>query len=256
MIAKDFQEATAMRIVDLFTSNHKRVLLADEVGLGKTIVAKTVVEKLGELCQANGDDYVVVYICSNAGIADQNCSKLGIDNEHRVRISEGRLSMQHLMLAEAKKKGNVRLIPMTPATSFQMRSGAGTAPERALAYIIMHKSHICGTYSEELSLFLRTSFIETEKSWQDYIGWQNTRIEKLSDKRIYLKDMKQRVNDVFTPEFISEIKSVCRKIRKDLKKVKKTARLDGIITWKQLNIPVLMSMLSGDQETDWQLSRI
>lgn len=233
MIAKDFQEATAMRIVDLFKSGHKRVLLADEVGLGKTIVAKTVVEELGKLCQANGDDYVVVYICSNAGIADQNCSKLGIDNEHQVRVSEGRLSMQHLMLAEAKKKGNVRLIPMTPATSFQMRSGAGTAPERALAYIIMHKSHICGTYSEELSLFLRTSFIETEKSWQDYIGWQNTRIEKLSDKRIYLKDMKRRVNDVFTPEFVSEIKSVCRKIRKNFKKVKKTARLDGIISWKQ-----------------------
>lgn len=233
MIAKDFQEATAVRIVDLFQSGHKRVLLADEVGLGKTIVAKTVVEKTEEWCQKDDEDFVVIYICSNAGIADQNCSKLGIDNEHRVRISEGRLSMQHLMLAEAKKKGNVRLIPMTPATSFQMRSGAGTAPERALAYIIMHKSHICGTYSEELSLFLRTSFIETEESWQRYVKWQNTRIEQLSDKKTYLKEIKQLVNDGFTPELISEIKSVCRKIRKKIKKVKKTARLDGIISWKQ-----------------------
>ena len=42
MIAKDFQEATANRIVDLFKAGHNRVLLADEVGLGKTIVAKTV----------------------------------------------------------------------------------------------------------------------------------------------------------------------------------------------------------------------
>ena len=105
MIAKDFQEATAARIVDLFTSGHTRVLLADEVGLGKTIVAKTVIEKSGKLCQEKGDDYVVVYICSNVGIADQNCSKLGIDNEHRVRISEGRLSMQHLKLEEMKQKG-------------------------------------------------------------------------------------------------------------------------------------------------------
>ena len=47
MIAKDFQEATATRIVDLFRKGHNRVLLADEVGLGKTIVAKTVVEKTG-----------------------------------------------------------------------------------------------------------------------------------------------------------------------------------------------------------------
>jgi type I site-specific restriction endonuclease len=45
MIAKDFQEATANRIVELFRQGHNRVLLADEVGLGKTIVAKTVVEK-------------------------------------------------------------------------------------------------------------------------------------------------------------------------------------------------------------------
>ena len=47
MIAKDFQEATANRIVELFRQGHNRVLLADEVGLGKTIVAKTVVEKTG-----------------------------------------------------------------------------------------------------------------------------------------------------------------------------------------------------------------
>ena len=233
MIAKDFQEATAMRIVDLFTSNHKRVLLADEVGLGKTIVAKTVVEKIGELCQEKGADYVVVYICSNAGIADQNCSKLGIDNEHQVRVSEGRLSMQHLKFEEMKQKGNVRLIPMTPATSLQMRSGVGTAYERALAYLIMHKSRICGSYSEELSLFLRTPFIESEERWQSYIDQQNTRIERLSDKRTYLKEMKQSVNDTFTPEFISEIKSVCKEIRKNFKKVKKTARLDRIISWEQ-----------------------
>ena len=233
MIAKDFQEATAARIVDLFTSGHTRVLLADEVGLGKTIVAKTVIEKIGKLCQKKGDDYVVVYICSNAGIADQNCSKLGIDNEHRVRISEGRLSMQHLKLEEMKQKGNLRLIPMTPATSLQMRSGAGTAYERALAYLIMHKGRICGSYSEELSLFLRTPFIESEERWKSYIDQQNTRIERLSDKRTYLKEMKQRVNEVFTPEVISEIKSVCRKIRKNLKKVKRTERLDRIIPWEQ-----------------------
>ena len=161
MIAKDFQEATAIRIVDLFKDGHNRVLLADEVGLGKTIVAKTVVEKTGKWRQEDGSDYVVVYICSNAGIANQNCSKLGIAKENRVSISEGRLSMQHLMLAETKTKGNVRLIPMTPATSFQIRSGAGTAPERALAYIIMDRCHICGTYSKELSLLMRTYFIET-----------------------------------------------------------------------------------------------
>ena len=157
MIAKDFQEATATRIVDLFRQGHNRVLLADEVGLGKTIVAKTVVEKTGVWRkEINDPDYVVVYICSNAGIANQNCSKLGIAKENRVSISGGRLSMQHLMLAETESRTNVRLIPMTPATSFQIKSGAGTAHERALAYLIIDYSGMCGSYSEELSFFMRT----------------------------------------------------------------------------------------------------
>lgn len=232
MIAKDFQEATAIRIVDLFKDGNNRVLLADEVGLGKTIVAKTVVEKTGKWRQEDGSDYVVVYICSNAGIANQNCSKLGIAKENRVSISEGRLSMQHLMLAETKTKGNVRLIPMTPATSFQIRSGAGTAPERALAYIIMDRCHICGTYSKELSLLMRTYFIETNSSWQGYLGWQNSRIEMLEDKKTYLKEMKQLVDENFSTELIAEIKMVCRKIRKNSDKIKKNAKLDGIIFWK------------------------
>ncbi len=233
MIAKDFQEVTANRIVDLFKSGHKRVLLADEVGLGKTVVAKTVVEKTGEWRRADGSDYVVVYICSNAGIANQNCSKLGIAKENRVSISEGRLSMQHLMLAETKTKGNSRLIPMTPATSFQIKSGAGTAPERALAYVLMDKCHICGSYAWELSLFMRTHFIETNNSWQSYIWGQYNRIELLKNKKTYLKEMKCLVDENFSSELISEIKSVCRKIRKNLAKVEKTAILDGIVSWQQ-----------------------
>ena len=104
MIAKDFQEATANRIVDLFKAGHNRVLLADEVGLGKTIVAKTVVAKTGVWRKDIGDED---YVCSNAGIANQNCGKLGIPKENRVSISEGRLSMQHLMLAETKTKGRL-----------------------------------------------------------------------------------------------------------------------------------------------------
>lgn len=233
MIAKDFQEATARRIVELFKSGHHRVLLADEVGLGKTIVAKTVVEKTGIWRQENEDsDYVVVYVCSNAGIANQNCGKLGIAKENRVSISEGRLSMAHLMLAESQKRGNIRLIPMTPATSFQIRSGAGTAAERALAYVLMKKSRICGVYSLELSLLLRTYFISSDDSWQRYIRRQEERIEELPDK-MYLRNMKKLLKENFRPELLSEIKSVCRKIKKHWEEIKEDAKLHDIISWKR-----------------------
>ena len=39
-ILTDFQQRTADRIFEIFRSGQRRVLLADEVGLGKTIVAR------------------------------------------------------------------------------------------------------------------------------------------------------------------------------------------------------------------------
>ena len=234
MTAKDFQEATANRIVDLFQKGHKRVLVADEVGLGKTIVAKSVVEKMGKWYEEIGtSDYVVVYICSNAGIADQNCSKLGIAKENRVSISEGRLSMQHLMLAETESRANVRLIPMTPATSFQIRSGAGTAHERALAYLIMDYSLICGGYSEELSLLMRTRFITTKESWEWYLWWQRERIDRLPAKKKYLAELKDELRKHMKPEFIAELRAVCRRIRRCQDDLREDARLDGILSWQE-----------------------
>ena len=63
--AKDFQLATAKRIIEIFKSGQKRVLLSDEVGLGKTIMAKTVVEMAKTLPGVEKDGiYRVVYVCS------------------------------------------------------------------------------------------------------------------------------------------------------------------------------------------------
>ena len=63
---KDFQEKTAKRIADLFINGSSRVLLADEVGLGKTIVARRVIELIRDWRDETKDDfYKVIYICSN-----------------------------------------------------------------------------------------------------------------------------------------------------------------------------------------------
>ena len=65
--AKDFQRATADRIEEIFRNgNQKRVLLADEVGLGKTIIAKEVIDRVRNLRREKHDDiFRVVYVCSN-----------------------------------------------------------------------------------------------------------------------------------------------------------------------------------------------
>lgn len=107
--AKDFQRATADRIEEIFRNgNQKRVLLADEVGLGKTIIAKEVIDRVRNLRQEKHDDiFRVVYVRSNVNIVHQNTKNLGIDKQ--LNISESRLSMQHLVIQEqvtALKKDN------------------------------------------------------------------------------------------------------------------------------------------------------
>ena len=73
---KDFQQATVERIDYLYRNGQKRVLVSDEVGLGKTLIARGTVAKMAKLRREEGDDlFKVVYICSNAAIADQNLRK-------------------------------------------------------------------------------------------------------------------------------------------------------------------------------------
>ncbi|MDL2267512.1 hypothetical protein LJC46_05945 [Desulfovibrio sp. OttesenSCG-928-G15] len=141
MKPKDFQKATINRICEIFAVGaQNKVLLADEVGLGKTIVARGVVEAMAlKYNGMNAKPFRVVYICSNANIANQNAEKLGIPKEDCLKVSESRLSMQHLKVYEqqAKTRGGTQLIPLTPATSFSLTNGCGTQSERALIFALL-----------------------------------------------------------------------------------------------------------------------
>lgn len=132
---KDFQKRSAERIVSLFANGQRRVLLADEVGLGKTIVARAVVEMMHKNAKDNGQSFKVIYVCSNQGIIQQNAHKLGIDNNNVVPLSESRLSMQHRNLYKQLDKDY--LIPITPSTSLRQTDGYGNANERALIYSLI-----------------------------------------------------------------------------------------------------------------------
>ena len=153
--AKEFQLATANHIEQIFRSGRqKRVLLADEVGLGKTIMAKEVIDRIRTMrTEVHDDMYRVVYVCSNINIVQQNTRNLGME---QLNISESRLSMQHLVIqekvAELRASGDYRedgiyeegkmpelLIPLTPATSFSMQQGYGNMNERALMFCMVKR---------------------------------------------------------------------------------------------------------------------
>ena len=81
---KDFQQATVNRIDNLYRDGQMRILVSDEVGLGKTLIARGAIAKLAQMLKADGDNLVkVVYICSNSAIAGQNLEKLMISNDVR-----------------------------------------------------------------------------------------------------------------------------------------------------------------------------
>ena len=140
---KDFQRATVERIDDLYRKGQKRVLVADEVGLGKTLIARGVIAKMAKLRYQEGDPlFKVVYVCSNQNIARQNIRKLDIFKTDYDDIAETRLSMQHLKAEEqeiaAKEKGQyIELVPLTPQTSFRVTQGAGSMDERALMFSVL-----------------------------------------------------------------------------------------------------------------------
>ena len=139
---KDFQKRTARWAFQrMFADDDPalRFLVADEVGLGKTHVAKGVIAKVIEYLHHAGDErHDIVYICSNAAIARQNIRKLapkGIEPVARV----DRLTM--LPLAELDDGDDTRtginLLAITPGTSLRFGRSTGTFPERCLAYTFL-----------------------------------------------------------------------------------------------------------------------
>ena len=171
--AKDFQQATAERIIEIFKSGQKRVLLSDEVGLGKTIMARTVVEMAKTLPGIKDDGvYRVVYVCSNQNIIQQNTRNLGIPKEDIMQMQDSRLSMQHLILQERKMQQEAKqgtdlpqqLIPLTPSTSFSITSGAGNGAERALIFAILKGMDEFIGKEKRLSWLLKTMYMGKD-SW-------------------------------------------------------------------------------------------
>ncbi|WP_199262315.1 DEAD/DEAH box helicase family protein, partial [Paracoccus binzhouensis] len=80
-LLKPFQKATVEYVFRrLFTdpSPTDQFLVADEVGLGKTMVARGVIAKTIEQLQGKVDRVDIVYICSNQAIAEQNIKSLNV----------------------------------------------------------------------------------------------------------------------------------------------------------------------------------
>lgn len=146
---KGFQRDAVDHVIDRFYGDEShaasgRFLVADETGLGKSIVARGVIARaIGHLQDVDHVDRIdVVYVCSNADLATQNLRRLNVTGDEHIGMAtrltllakdSRRLSEKTM---DAGKK--VNLVSFTPGTSFSEGGWRqGSAPERAMLTVIL-----------------------------------------------------------------------------------------------------------------------
>jgi hypothetical protein len=134
---KDFQRSTVEYVFGRMYGKEgvNRFLVADEVGLGKTMVAKGIVAKIVDvLRQKKGRRIDIVYLCANRDIARQNIDRLNLFASERVSQAN-RLTLLPLHLKQLEPGPN--FIAFTPATALELGRATGVARERAFLYRLL-----------------------------------------------------------------------------------------------------------------------
>lgn len=134
---KDFQRATVDHVHRrLWTDAEptRRFLVADEVGLGKTMVARGVIARAVDHLWDREERIDVVYICSNSQIARQNLRRLNIGGfsvDHADR-----LTLLPTVIEDLKAR-RINFISFTPGTSFHISESGGRMSERVLIHRLL-----------------------------------------------------------------------------------------------------------------------
>lgn len=175
-----FQRAAVDHIMARFEDRKgsRRFLLADEVGLGKTVVARSVIDRLA--AKHPGRPCTVVYLCSNAEISEQNRRKLADGGGHPVR------RVTELADRQPAKKDQVVLYAFTPNTS--LKGGTGLAHERRLLLFLL--DHVLGfdTSDPDTREYFRCGV--EEKRWHKATMWSTLRED-------FLRHIPERVQRAF-----------------------------------------------------------
>lgn len=135
---KDFQRDTVeyvFRRLYLDDEPARRFLVADEVGLGKTLVARGLIAKTIDYLWDKEEQVDVTYICSDANIARQNINRLNVTGREDFALAS-RITLLPVMLRDLKRN-RLNFISFTPGTSFDLKSSMGTVEERALLYWLL-----------------------------------------------------------------------------------------------------------------------
>jgi hypothetical protein len=146
---KPFQKRTVNHVYRRFYTGSQptdRFLVADETGLGKSVVAAGIVARAIEHLEDHDsvDRIDVVYMCSNQDLAKQNIARVNVTRQADV-IESGRLTLLPLELGRLNAKPGegtgkrVNFISLTPGTSFNDGQRLGNAEERAVLFLMLER---------------------------------------------------------------------------------------------------------------------
>ena len=163
----DFQRATVNYLYQrMYVEGQNRMLVADEVGLGKTWVAKGLVAKAFEHWQIKGGNekrnFSVFYICSNQQLSSQNLKKVNFTRDVRCIVSQvSRISL--LAYKPYYEDLKLRIYSLTPDTSFNEASTLGIREERLILYSILETDDVIKSNASALGRLMEG--IKKLKEW-------------------------------------------------------------------------------------------
>ena len=188
---KDFQLKTVDYVFDqLYNKGRHKMLVADEVGLGKTIVAKGVIAKAFDLYMKNGGPtpsnptFNVIYICSNLALATQNIRKLNFTEDGECIEPD----INRLVYLSYKSRGKPPLFlinSLTPGTSFSAKSSTGAAEERIILLYLLSNNKVFRNRWSTLKWLLKGK-VDT-KNWNWMIETFNEDGKKGIRRDLYIK---------------------------------------------------------------------
>lgn len=253
---KDFQLKTVEYAIDqLYLKNKNKILIADEVGLGKTIVAKGIIAKAFEKYLNEGGPtkqnptFNVIYICSNLALAKQNIRKLNfLGSSQYVDETVNRLTY---LAYEPREKPPAFLIQaLTPGTSFDEKSHMGEVGERSIIFALLAHYSSFFNRKEGLMLLLKGGITNTGYWFPKFIELYTNRKMKIR-RDLFAKFRKELLEYTVTPGEMPRLYNYMGnkpglKLWKVLKKVCGRLRVDNYdrFDFKSEIIKILRRILS------------
>lgn len=209
---KPFQRATVDHVFHrlwLAEDPVDRFLVADEVGLGKTLVAKGVAARAIEHLWHTHDSLTIVYICSNSQIARQNLQRLRDLTGGETQDNADRLTLLPKTMGHMGQR-RLNVISFTPGTSFRLGSATGKAQERALLYWML--THVLELQNLKLKSAIRyfACTVDVER-FAFRLTWESSRPDLdptlMHDFDKYLRDTRGPFNGSLLSDLIEDLET-------------------------------------------------